>query len=66
MFRFIHLQRRLLLGVMVGGLLLGASVIQPGEALAGFSTSPSPRLQSTALLKSCTSGDHIKDVVIEL
>jgi hypothetical protein len=59
------LQRRWLLGVMVGGLLLAGSAIQSGEALAGFGTSPGPRRQSSALLKSCSTGDHIKEVVIE-
>jgi hypothetical protein len=58
------LQRRWLLGLMVGGLLLGATAIQPGDARAGISTSPGFRHQSDALPKSCTSGDHIKGVVI--
>jgi hypothetical protein len=59
------LQRRWLFGVMVGGLLLGATSIQPGNALAGISTSPGFRHQSSALLKSCTSGDHIKKPTFE-
>jgi hypothetical protein len=66
MFRFTQLQRRLLLGVLVGALMLGGSVIQPGETLAGFSTSPGTRDQSSHLMKACSSGNHLREVVIEL
>ncbi|MFL5758384.1 MAG: hypothetical protein ACJ789_01525 [Thermomicrobiales bacterium] len=59
------LRRRSLLGALVGALMLGGWALQPVEALAGFGTSPGPRLQSSALAKGCTSGDHIKEVVIE-
>jgi hypothetical protein len=65
MFRFIQQQRRLLLGVIVGAFMLGGSVIQPGDALAGFSTSPGSRLQPSALMSAC-SGTHLGEVVIEL
>jgi hypothetical protein len=59
------LKRRMLLGVLAGALMVAGSAIQSGEALAGISTSPGPRPQSSALMKSCASGDHIKEVVIE-
>jgi hypothetical protein len=65
MFRFIHMQRRLLFGLVVGALMLSGSVIQPGEASAGFGSSPGTRLQSSTLMWSC-SGKHLGEIVIEL
>jgi hypothetical protein len=40
--------------------------MQPVEVMAGFGTSPGPGVQTSALTKACTNGDHIKEVVIEL
>jgi hypothetical protein len=65
MFRFLHMQRRWLLGGLVSVLMFGGWAMQPVEVSAGFGTSPGPRTQTSALSKACTSGDIIKEVVIE-
>jgi hypothetical protein len=64
MFRYLQPQPRWLLGVLASALMLGGWAMQPVEVMAGFATSPGPGTQTSALTKVCTSGDHIKDVVI--
>ena len=59
------LRRRLLFGVLVGGLLLGATAIQPGNALAGISTSPGSHSRTAALTSYYCMGKHLDEIVIE-
>ena len=65
MVRFVQTRRRSILGVVVGALMLGASLLQSAEALAGFSTSPGTRVQPGALTRSTTcGGEHLPEATI--
>jgi hypothetical protein len=63
---FVREPPSLIVGAVLASLLFGGSLIQPVETLAGFATSPGPRGQSSTLVRSSSSGQHINEVIIEL
>jgi hypothetical protein len=59
------IRSKVVLGLLVAVSIFAGSLVQSTEASAGFGSSPGRGARTSALVKNCVTGDHIKEITIE-